>query len=93
VIDWRLGVAVVATIMCVGALSLFYMKLTKHADFAVGSFSQCCYRFNTYVGMAIILSVFSEEGARLFAVILIFAIPFINVLAVSTLIWFSGKRT
>jgi predicted permease len=41
--------------------------------------------------MAIVLSVFSEEGVRRFGVILVFAIPFINVMAVSTLIWFSGK--
>jgi len=41
--------------------------------------------------MAVILSVFSEEGVRRFGVILVFAIPFINILAVSTLIWFSGK--
>jgi predicted permease len=91
VLDWRLGLAVIAATLCVGVLGLCYLKLTKADAFSVGSFSQCCYRFNTYVGMAIILSVFGEEGVRRFGVIIVFAIPFINVLAVSTLIWFSGK--
>ncbi len=40
VLDWRLGVAVIAAILCAGILSLFYMKPTKLPDFAVGSFSQ-----------------------------------------------------
>ena len=91
VLDWRLGIAVIAATLCAGILSLIYIKLAKTPDLAVGSFSQCCYRFNTYVGMAVVLSVFSEEGVRRFGVILVLAIPFINVMAVSTLIWFSGK--
>ncbi|MGC9964793.1 MAG: AEC family transporter [Syntrophobacteraceae bacterium] len=90
-LDWKLGLAAIAATLFVSVLSLCYVKLTRASDFAVGSFSQCCYRFNTYVGMAVILSVFSEEGVRRFGVILVFAIPFINILAVSTLIWFSGK--
>ena len=42
--------------------------------------------------MAIILNALGEEGVRHFGIMVGFAIPFINVLAVSTLIWYSGKR-
>lgn len=90
-LDWRLGLATITAVLAVAVVSLIYMKLAKATDFAVGSFSQCCYRFNSYVGMAVILSVFAEEGVRTLGVIMVFSIPFINLLAVSTLIWFSGK--
>jgi predicted permease len=90
-LDWRLVLAVLLTILCVSLLSLLYMKLTRAPAYIVGSFSQCCYRFNTYVGLAVVLSVFGEEGVKQFGIILVFSIPFINLVAVSTLIWFSGK--
>jgi hypothetical protein len=90
-LDWSLVLAVLLAILSVSFLSLLYMKLTRAPAFSVGSFSQCCYRFNTYVGLAVVLSVFGEEGVRQFGIILVFSIPFINLLAVSTLIWFSGK--
>lgn len=90
-LDWHLVLAILLAILSVSLLSLLYMKLIRAPAFSVGSFSQCCYRFNTYVGLAVILSVFGEEGVRQFGIILIFSIPFINLLAVSTLIWFSGQ--
>jgi hypothetical protein len=89
--DWSLGLAVTATIICAAVLSLLYMQLRVYPDFTVGPFSQCCYRLNTYVGMAVIPGVFGEDGVRRFGMIIVLAIPLINVTAVSTLIWFSGK--
>lgn len=90
-LEWNLGLACAAAVFSVFLLSLLAVKVFKASDFEVGSFSQCCYRFNTYVGMAVILSACGEEGVKRFGIILVFTIPFINVLAVSTLIWFSGK--
>jgi malonate transporter len=60
--------------------------------YKAGSFSQSCYRFNTYIGMAVILNSMGGEGVRYFGVLIGFAIPLINVFAVSVLIWFSGKE-
>lgn len=82
-----------AAITAVGILYLLSALVIRAAvpRFEAGSFSQACYRFNTYIGMAIILNTLGEEGARHFAILVGFAIPVINVLAVSTLIWHSGR--
>jgi hypothetical protein len=84
-----------AAILAVGLtylLSLFAIRLFHIPPFQAGSFSQACYRFNTYIGMAIVMNTYDEEGVRLFGILIGFAIPVINLLAVSTLIWFSGKK-
>ena len=84
-------------VAAIGAVATIYlicticMKLFKVSTFAAGSFSQCCYRFNTYVGMAVILNALGETGVSRFGILIGFLIPFINVLAVSTLIWYSGQ--
>ncbi|AOY57949.1 MULTISPECIES: AEC family transporter [Desulfococcus] len=90
-IDWNLCLAVLTTVCVIYILSAVYIRFTV-PQFEAGSFSQSCYRFNTYIGMAIILNAIGEEGARHFSIMVGFAIPFINVLAVSTLIWYSGKN-
>jgi malonate transporter and related proteins len=85
---WDLTLAVLLAVLAMLVISLLYVKAIGMRNFAVGSFSQCCYRFNTYVGMAVVLSTLGEEGGRYFGIIITFTIPFINVLAVATLIWF-----
>ena len=47
--------------------------------------SQCGYRFNTYVGLAIAGSVFGSQGVALAAILLGVMIPLANVLAVAML--------
>ncbi|MCB2147814.1 MAG: AEC family transporter [Deltaproteobacteria bacterium] len=82
------AICAVATIYLVSAVCL---KLFKVSHFAAGSFSQSCYRFNTYVGMAVIMNALGETGVSRFGILIGFIIPIINVLAVSTLIWYSGQ--
>ena len=53
--------------------------------------AQCSFRFNTYLGMAVVLSTLGEVGVTEFGVIISLVIPFINILAVSTLIWYSSE--
>ena len=89
VLPLGLMAAVLAAIVAVWALSLLYCRQTKVAPFQAGTFSQVSYRFNTYVGMAVVLSAFGEEGVAAFGIIISVAIPFINLLAVSTLVWYS----
>lgn len=89
-INWRLSLAVLSAIFAIYVLSLAFVKIFRVDDVKVGAFSQCCYRFNTYIGMAIILTALGDESVREFAVMIGVAIPFINLLAVSTLIWHSG---
>ena len=90
-IDWPFCMAALTAVGIIYVISAVYIRLAV-PEFEAGSFSQSCYRFNTYIGMAIILNALGEEGVRHFGIMVGFAIPFINVLAVSTLIWYSGKR-
>ena len=90
-IDWKLSLAVLSAVFAIYAAGLVFVKINRVARFQVGSFSQCSYRFNTYVGMAVILMALGDEPVREFAVMIGVAIPFINILAVSTLIWYSGR--
>ena len=91
VFDWGLLKAAAAAVGIMGVLSLVFIRVFSISPFQAGSFAQSCYRFNTYIGMAIIINALSNEGVRIFGILIGFIIPMINVLAVSTLIWFSGK--
>ena len=82
---------VLGAVFSAWVLSLVYAKTSKMSDFHVGAFSQCSYRFNSYIGLPVVMSVLGETGVRDFGIIIGLAIPFINVLAVTTLIWFSQK--
>jgi len=90
-IDWKLSLAVLSAVFSVYITSLLFVKAAHVEHEKAGAFSQCCYRFNTYVGMAVMLTALGDEGVRVFAVTIGVVIPFINLLAVSTLIWYSGS--
>ena len=84
--------AAICALISVYILSTLYIKFFKVAAFQAGSFSQSCYRFNTYIGMAVILSALGEDGARQFSLLIGVVIPLINILAVSTLSWFAEDK-
>jgi len=90
-IPWRLCLAVAGAVVIVYVISTAAMRPAGITAFQAGSFSQSCYRFNTYIGVAIVINAMDETGVRLFGILIGFLIPLINVLAVSTLIWFSGQ--
>lgn len=90
-VDLSLFAAALCAVLLVFAISTLYIILSGMPTFQAGSFSQSCYRFNTYIGMAIIQKTTGDEGVVLFAVMIGFIIPVINLLSVSILIWFSGK--
>lgn len=83
--------AAICAVAVVYLISAVCLKLFKVSTFVAGSFSQSCYRFNTYAGMAVILNALGETGVSRFGILIGFIIPIINVLAVSTLIWYSGR--
>ena len=56
----NLGIAVVCALTVIYLLSLGFILLSRMKRNYVGSFSQSCYRFNTYIGMAIILSTLAS---------------------------------
>ena len=82
---------VLGSIFTIWLLTLIHARLFKLPQHQIGAFSQVSYRFNTYVGMAIIFNYLGEQGVAGFAILISTAIPFINVLAVSTLVWFSPQ--
>ena len=84
--------SVICAVLAVYVLSTAFIILFKISDFKAGSFSQSCYRFNSYIGVATVLSALGEEGIQHFGILIGMIIPIINVLCVSTLIWFSGEK-
>jgi len=52
---------------------------------ALASASQCAYRFNTYLGLALAASLGGAPGQTIMAVILGFGVPMVNVAAVYSL--------
>ncbi len=83
--------AALLAVLTIYAASTLYIFAARVPAFQAGTFSQGCYRFNTYIGMAIALKAAGDEGAVLFAVTIGLVIPVINVLSVGTLIGFSEK--
>jgi malonate transporter and related proteins len=90
-IETHLILAVLCAVFIVFLVSLLFVKLVRMPDYAIGSFCQGCFRFSTYIGMAVMFAALGEDGVRQLGVLIGFVIPFINVLAVTTLIWFSGE--
>ena len=84
--------AAICSVLSVYILSSLYIKLFRVGTFQAGSFSQSCYRFNTYIGMAVVLSALGEDGARQFSILIGLIIPLINILAVGTLSWFAKDK-
>jgi predicted permease len=89
--DWSYCQAAALALPVIYLAAIGGIKLFKVTSFQAGSFSQSCYRFNTYIGMAIALNAAGEEGARYFGILAAILIPLINLMAVSTLIWYSGR--
>ncbi len=89
---FSLCLAAITAVGIIYLLSLSAVKLFDMPRFKAGAFSQSCYRFNTYIGMALVLNALGEPGIRYFGILIGFVIPIINVMAVSTLIWYSEKR-
>lgn len=91
-IDWAFLSACIVTLLAMFLISTLAIFFTGIRPFQAGSFSQACYRFNTYIGMAVILNSLGAQGVQYFGLVIGFAIPLINVFAVSVLIWFSGEE-
>lgn len=89
-IESGLILAIFLVVFLVFLLSISICRLLGARDYEVGSFSQACYRFNSYIGLALTFSAAGDDAGRTFGVIIGFIIPFINILAVSTLILYSG---
>ena len=89
--DQALFVAVtLLALVSMFGLSALVIRFGPVSPFEAGSFSQSCYRFNTYIGVAVILNSLGEAGIAYFGILIAITIPLVNVFAVATLIWHSG---
>lgn len=89
--SWHYLPASVLAICIVCGLSLLYIRMRPVPDFQAGSFNQGCYRFNTYIGMAVLINTFGQTGVQLYGILIGLTIPLINVLCVTILIWYGGS--
>ena len=87
---WRCVLASALAVIGIGLLALLFIRLRPVSRFQAGSFHQGCYRFNTYIGMAVVINAFGEAGAQFYGILVGLLIPMINIMAVSVLIWFGG---
>src|SRR5690606_38863009 len=74
---------------CGIGLAWLAVPLLKPERVAHASLAQCAYRFNTYMGLSLSLSLAGKQGQSVMAVIVGCAVPLVNVAAVSGLA--SGK--
>jgi malonate transporter and related proteins len=87
----NLYLAVVIAVGIVFVFSTISIKLFGISSFQAGSFVQSCVRFNTYVGVAIVMNALGDEGIHYFGILIGIIIPIINVLVIIVLIWHSGE--
>ncbi len=87
----NLYVAVIFSVGIVFILSVLSIKIFSVGSFQAGSFVQSCVRFNTYVGVAIVMNALGDEGIHYFGILIGIIIPIINVLVIIVLIWHSGE--
>ncbi len=91
-INWSFCLVTLAVLIFMFVVSALVIRFLPVHSFQAGSFSQSCYRFNTYIGVAVILNSLGEQGIAIFGILIGLAIPMVNIYAVSTLIWFSGEE-
>ena len=81
---WPIAAALAFTLAGFG-LSLLAGPIFRLDRKLLASASQCGYRFNTYIGLAIAGSVYGSQGVALTAILLGVMIPIANLLAVAML--------
>lgn len=73
----------VLSIVCIGLYALRAIYKTESAQFGV--YMQSMVRFNTYMGLAIVATLFHQQGMIILAIALAMSIPVVNILSVLAL--------
>lgn len=81
----RLGLAVLLALGIAWLALLLVRRLRGWPAGRFGAFSQGILRFNTYLGLAAVGSLFGQEGLTLAAIMLALMVPTVNVLSVWSL--------
>lgn len=77
--------ATAALTVCGIGLAWLAVPILKPQAMVHASLAQCAYRFNTYMGLSLSLSLAGQQGQSIMAVIVGCAVPLVNVAAVSGL--------
>ena len=92
---FHLTAACALAVVAVFLLSVVLARIFSPSPFVSGAFTQCCYRGNIYIGLALVLTAYGEKGVRTFGILIGLIIVMINLLAVFSLTWYSrdtGER-
>lgn len=77
---------VATAVIAVGCIVLYLLRRMHNTPSArFGVYMQSIVRFNTYIGLAVVASLFKQQGMTLFAILLVFCIPLVNILSVLAL--------
>ena len=77
---------VLISILLITCIVLYVIRATQKTDAArFGVYMQSMVRFNTYMGLAIVAALFSQQGMTILAITLAMCIPIVNVLSVLAL--------
>jgi len=77
--------ATAALMACGIALAWLAVPVLRPQPIIYASLAQCAYRFNTYIGLSLSLSIAGTAGQSVMAVIVGCAVPLANIAAVSSL--------
>jgi predicted permease len=90
-----LGILILVILLA--AMALFLVKKIYNIPVQrFGVYMQSQVRFNTYIGLSLMASLFGPKGMQMFAMLIAVAIPLVNilsVLALSTLSWNTLGKT
>ena len=79
--------------MLIGVCASWCIRyLVKTDPVTHASLFQCGFRFNTYIGFALALKLFGDQGFALLALLIAFWVPISNTIAVSALAGAVAKR-
>ncbi len=86
-----MAAALVFAVLLVSALNLWLQPRLKMTGETFTSLFQGAIRPNTYVGIAAAAALFGEPGLTLTAVCIVFIVPLVNFLAVTTMVRFGNN--
>lgn len=75
----------ITTMMCAVLMSFLIRFLIKADEVTYASAFHCGFRFNTYIGFAVVSRLFGQEGLALMSLLIAFWVPISNSIAVAVL--------
>lgn len=85
-------VVAIAAMLCAVVLSYLIRFIIKADEVTQASAFHCGFRFNTYVGFALVSRLYGQEGLALMSLLIAFWVPISNSIAVAALASAVAKR-